>query len=93
MNLFQQAAESEKLIGEFKALYIDGAEDVVLRDKAEEIFGQLDKVEMLLGRDRVVMQLLEEMRKSFAIFVVDVYRNRHAPELKKFYFLYKKKHR
>ncbi len=81
-----------RLIDEFKAQYVDGADDLVLRDKARETFVHLDRVEKALGGNGVVMQLLGEMRKNFSIFVVDVYRNRHAPELRKFYFLYKKKH-
>lgn len=93
MNVLKETGEIELLIDEFKNdLYVGGAEDAVLRDKAKEIFERIDETLQVLGGNSVVSQLLKGVRKDFESFVIDVYRNRHAPELKKFYFLYKKKH-
>lgn len=92
MRLLREIGVITELISVFKNdLYVGGADDEQLRDAAKVIFERLDEVMKTTGGDNIVAQLLKETRKDFVQFVTKVYENRHAPELKKFYFLYKKK--
>lgn len=93
MNFLNEVNKINRLIGEFKKdLYVGGAADSELRIAAEEIFRLFDEVEPLLGGGGIMINFLKEIRADFVKFVVQVYEKRHAPELKKFYLLYKKKH-
>lgn len=94
MNLLKETGLIEKLIDEFKnEHYVGGAEDSVLRDKAKEIFERIDEAIRGLRSETVVVSLLKETRSNFGHLITAIYQHRHAPQLKKFYFLYKKKNR
>ncbi|KKU79237.1 MAG: hypothetical protein UY04_C0014G0027 [Parcubacteria group bacterium GW2011_GWA2_47_7] len=86
MNIFKKVAEIDSQIYFFKnTLYAGGEDDVLLRDKANEIFELLDEAITLTGGNGVIVQLLKQTCKEFEDFIIKVLKSRHAPELRKLY--------
>ncbi len=92
MDIAREAAETRRLIEVFKNDYVGGEDDRVLRDKAKEIFERLDEETKAVRGNSIVVDLVNQKRHEFEKFVQHVYQSRHAPELKKYFFEYKKKH-
>lgn len=92
MDIRKETTETRRLIGVFKDLYVGGADDALLRDKAKEIFDRIDEEMKGVRGNSIVMQLMTNGRKEFERYVGKVCKNRHAPLLLNFLFQHMKTH-
>lgn len=93
MDIQREAAETRRLIDVFKRGNVRTGKDIVLRDKAKEIFERLDEEQKYARGNSIVTDLMKKQREEFEHFVVDIYEHRpDTPELRKYFFDYKKKY-